>query len=172
MKKLGALVFVLICGVGAAGRLLAGSEVPFPADWRSWNAVSTPLTAIGALPGCDADVSALPPIYQETVETYCAVRPQGPGAVAVLVRPDSVAAYKLRNGGMGDGANMILHLKELQLLFISGHKAGAVSYGVFKEDGSDVTDANPDAPLGVNTCRVCHSGYEAFCVQGQCGTHK
>ncbi len=71
---------------------------------------------------------------------------------------------------MADGPNMILHLKDLQLLFVTGNKAGAAAYGVFKEDGTDVTDANADGILGVNTCRVCHTGYEAFCAHGQCGT--
>lgn len=52
----------------------AASEVQFPASWQKWNSVSTTLTKIGALPGCDANVSTLPPIYQETVATYCSMR--------------------------------------------------------------------------------------------------
>lgn len=148
----------------------AGSETPFPSDWKSWTSASTPLTAIGALPGCDADVSSLPPIYQETVETYCAVRPEGPGAVAVLVKPDVVSAFTARSGNYPDGTNLILHLKELQLLFVTGYSGGNAQYGVFKEDGTDVTDANTDGILGVNTCRVCHTGYAAFCVNGQCAS--
>lgn len=153
----------------AAFAARAGSEVPFPADWKGWTAVDTPLTGIGALPGCEADVSALPPIYQETVETYCAVRPEGPGAVAVLVEPGSVEKYRTRSGGFADGSRMVLHLKDLGLLFVTGYNGGTAGYGVFKEDGTDVTDANPDGILGPNTCRVCHSGYSAFCVDGQCG---
>ncbi len=54
----------------------AAGETPFPTDWKSWTHVDTALTSIGALPGCEADVSALPAIYQKTVEDYCAVRPQ------------------------------------------------------------------------------------------------
>ncbi len=163
-RLLGAVAMFLM--VSAAQ---AGSEVPFPEGWNGWQPVATPLAGIGALPGCEADVSALPPIYQETVETYCAVRPEGPGAVAILVEPGSVDKYKARSGGFGDGSRMVLHLKDLGLLFVTGYKDGAPAYGVFKEDGTDVTDANPDGILGVNTCRVCHSGYSAFCVDGQCG---
>ena len=147
----------------------AGSETPFPSDWQTWKSVNTPLTGVGTLPGCDADVSGLPPIYQETVEIYCGVREGGPGAVDVLVKPSAVASYEARNGQFSDGANMILHLKDLQILFVTGHAGGKAKYGVFKEDGSDVTDANGDGALGTNTCRVCHSGYQAFCKSGQCG---
>ena len=147
----------------------AAAELGYPEDWQAWTSMSTALTEIGALPGCDADVSSLPGIYQATVEAYCAVRPQGPGAVAVLVRPSSVANYKTRNGRLGEGANMILHLKELGILMVTGHKNGQAMYGVFKEDGTDVTDANPEAILGAQFCRACHTGYKAFCVNGQCG---
>jgi hypothetical protein len=149
----------------------AGSETPYPADWKSWQSVNTPLTGIGALPGCDADVSALPPIYQETVEIYCAVRPQGPGAVDVLVKPAIIESYSARTGSFADGSNMILHLKELGLLFVTGHKAGAAVYGVFKEDGTDVTDPGGGI-LSTGVCRECHSGYQAFCTAGQCGAAK
>ncbi len=167
MKNIGkAFLSGLILWTGMA---LAGSETPFPGDWQSWNKASTPLASIGALPGCDADVSALPPIYQETVEIYCAVRPEGPGAVDILVKPAVADAYKGRKGGFPDGTNMILHLKDLQLLFVTGHTGGAAQYGVYKEDGTDVTDADASSILGVNTCRVCHTGYAAFCVEGQCG---
>ena len=148
----------------------AASETAFPGDWKNWSSVSTPLTQIGALPGCEADVSALPPIYQETVEIYCGVRPEGPGAVDVLIDPKIADLYASRNGTFPDGTSMILYLKDMQLLFVTGHKQGEAVYGVFKEDGTDVTDANPDGALGVNTCRTCHSGYEAFCVAGQCGS--
>ncbi len=137
---------------------LGGGETPYPADWSSWNSVSTPLTGIGALPGCDADVSSLPPIYQETVEIYCAVRPQGPGAVAVLVKPTLAETYVKRNGNYPDGSNLILHLKELKLLFVTGHKGGTPMYSVFKEDGTDVTDAAAASPLSAGVCRECHSG--------------
>lgn len=148
----------------------AAGETPFPADWKSWTSVTTTLTTIGALPGCDADVSSFPPIYQETVETYCPVRPEGPGAVAVLVKPDALASYKVRDGKLVEGSNMILHLKDLQLLFVTGHKNGAPAYAVFKEDGTDATGA--DGILSANTCRVCHTGYGAFCNNGQCGAAK
>lgn len=162
-------LLLLVLSLSTATVAVAGSETPFPSDWQSWTAATTTLTKIGALPGCDADVSALPPIYQETVETYCAVRPEGPGAVAVLVRPEAMDRYRARDGKMPDGTNMILHLKELQLLFVSGHKGGNAMYGVFKEDGTDVTDASGGSALAAKVCRECHTGYSAFCVNGQCG---
>ncbi len=148
----------------------AASEVSFPADWKKWTSLSTTLTGIGALPGCDADVSKLPPIYQETVATYCGVRQGGPGKVAVLVSPSASDIYKARNGKFKDGSNIILHLKDMKVLFVTGHNGGKAVYGVFTEEGKDIT-AN-DGPLSVKTCINCHTGYQAFCVSGQCGTIK
>ncbi|SRR3989338_4897232 len=148
----------------------AASDASFPSDWQKWTSVSTTLTGIGALPDCNADVSKLPPIYQETVATYCGVRQGGPGKVAVLVNPAVMDAYKSRNGKFKDGSNMILHLKDMKVLFVTAHKGGSVAYGVFTEDGKDIT-AN-DGPLSAGTCKTCHTGYSAFCINGQCGKIK
>lgn len=152
------------------GSVEAGSEAAFPKDWKNWVSVSTPLTGIGALPGCDADVSTLPLIYQETVATYCAVRQGGPGKVDVLVDPSAQEAYKKRNGKFKDGTMMILHLIDMKILMVSGKKSGEATYGVFTEDGKDITA--PTGPLSVESCRTCHSGYSAFCIAGQCGKAK
>ncbi|MCF6280956.1 MAG: hypothetical protein L3J28_01910 [Candidatus Polarisedimenticolaceae bacterium] len=170
MRNITKIISACLLSLSVSQIAYAAGETPFPADWKSWTSVTTTLTTIGALPGCDADVSSFPPIYQETVETYCAVRPQGPGAVAVLVKPDAMASYTKRDGKLVEGSNMILHLKELQLLFVTGLNNGAPAYAVFKEDGTDATGA--DGILSANTCRVCHTGYGAFCVNGQCGTLK
>ncbi len=148
----------------------AGSATPFPADWKSWTSMNTTLTGIGALPDCAADVSKLPPIYQKTVETYCSVKPGGPGKVAVLVKPGTEANYAARNAKFADGSNMILHLKDMKVLFVTGHKGGKDVYGVFTEDGKDITAAS--GPLAAETCTTCHAGYQAFCKGGQCGTKK
>lgn len=142
-----------------------------PPDWASWPAVKTPLMeAGGALPACDANVSSLPPIYQETVKTYCGVKPGGPGKVAILVRPDAAKAYSARDGKFPDGANLILHLKDIKAIFLTTHSGGKPSYSVHTEDGKDVTAAS--GPLAASTCVTCHTGYQAFCVGGQCGAKK
>lgn len=146
---------------------LAEGDALFPADWKTWVSVATPLSTIGALPGCDADVSSLPPIYQETVETYCGVRPEGPGAVAVLVEPSILENYKAKDGKMSDGASMILHLKDMQILFVTGYKSGQTVYSAFKEDGTDITSSDPASPLSTQTCTTCHTAYETFCLNGQ-----
>jgi len=170
MKKFTNILGLFVLSFSIIPSVQAAGETPFPTNWKSWTSVTTTLTTIGALPGCDADVSGFPPIYQETVETYCAVRPEGPGAVAVLVKPEVMTDYKARSGRLADGSNMILHLKDLKLLFVTGYQGGKPVYAVFKEDGTDATGA--DGILSANTCRVCHSGYEAFCTNGQCGTLK
>lgn len=167
---MGKFKFVIVAmGMFLVGGMAnAASDTPFPTDWKKWDSVSTVLTKIGALPGCDANVSTLPPIYQETVSTYCGVRQGGPGKVAVLVKPAAKKDYATRVGKYKDGSNMILHLKDMKVLFVTGHKGGKVKYGVFTEDGKDITAAS--GALSKETCMACHTGYTAFCINGQCGT--
>jgi len=150
-----------------ASQAQAQSKTSFPKGWQKWTTVSTPLTSIGAIPGCDADVTKLPAIYRETVATYCGVKPGGPGKVAVLVNPKANKDYRARNGKYPDGSNMILHLIDLKVLFVSGHKGGKPVYGVYLEDGKDI--AAKEGPLALSTCVTCHTGYKSFCVNGQCG---
>jgi hypothetical protein len=164
MQKLLQLL-VLFC---AAASVQAAT---LPADWAKWTQVNTPLMeAGGALPGCDANVSSLPTIYQETVKVYCGVKPGGPGKVAILVRPDVMKSYAARDGKMPDGANMILHLKDMKAIFLTTYAGGKPSYSVHTEDGKDATAAN--GPLASSTCVTCHTGYQAFCKNGQCGAKK
>jgi hypothetical protein len=167
MKKALLSVSVLILSMATGAQ---AAEVRFPADWSKWTSMSTPLTKIGALPDCKADVSKLPPIYQKTVETYCGVRAGGPGKVAVLVNPAAVKSYEMRDGRMPNGANLVLHLKDMKVLFVTAHQSGKPSYAVFTEDGKNVTAKT--GPLSAETCTACHSGYAAFCKAGQCGVKK
>ena len=148
--------------------LYAGSEAPFPADFKTYTHASTPLTHIGALPDCNANVSSLPKIYQETVATYCAVKPGGPGKVDVLVKPSAMDAYKKRDGKFKDGDTLILWLKDIKAIFVTTYKGGKPLYGAYTEDGKDIAGA-PGSGLNPNDCRTCHTGYAAFCVNGQCG---
>jgi hypothetical protein len=164
------LILITLSLLALATTAFAGSATPFPADWKSWTSMNTTLTGIGALPDCSADVSKLPPIYQKTVETYCSVKPGGPGKVSVLVKPSVGGDYASRSGKFADGSNMILHLKDMKVLFVTGHKGGKDVYGVFTEDGKDITAAS--GGLAAETCATCHSGYQAFCKGGQCGTKK
>ena len=151
--------------------LFAGSESSYPADWKSYESVKTPLTMIGALPDCNADVSSLPAIYQETVATYCAVKPGGPGAVAVLVNKKAKSSFAKRNGKFPDGAVMILHLKDLKVLFVTTYKGNKPLYSIYTEDGQDAAN-KPGSGLNPNDCRTCHTGYGAFCLNGQCASLK
>ncbi len=166
LSSLLAVVFTLFFS-SIAG---ASSETEFPADWKNWTSVETTLTKVGALPGCDADVSGFPPISQETIATYCNVKQGGPGKVAILVNPAVMVNYKARNGHFINGPNMILHLVDMKLLFVTGHSGGNVSYGIFTEDGNDLGASS--GPLDLAKCRACHTGYQAFCLNGQCGTTK
>jgi hypothetical protein len=136
-----------------------------PDDWRDWAAVDTPLAKIGALPGCDADVSSLPDIYQRTVALYCDVRPEGPGKVSVLVSESALAAYKARKGEFPEGAQTALHLSDLELLMVTTYEDGAPVYQVFKENGEEITA--DEGPLSADACAGCHA--DASCINGQCG---
>ena len=161
----------LLLLVAFAALSFGASEAAFPADWKSFNKVTTPLSTIGALPDCNADVSSLPPIYQETVATYCAVKPGGPGAVEILVNSSAKEAYAKRNGTYPDGAAMILHLKDLKILFVTTYKGNKPLYSIYTEDGQDAAGADGSG-LSPNDCRTCHTGYSAFCLNGQCATQK
>jgi hypothetical protein len=152
------------------GIFAVSANADAPIDWQKWTSINTTLTGIGTLPDCTAEVSKLPPIYQETVKTYCGVRPGGPGKVAVLVRPEAMKAYTARDGKFPDGANMILHLKDMKALFVTSYKGGKPSYSVWTEDGKEATGST--GPLAAATCNTCHTGYQAFCKDGQCGTKK
>ena len=165
MKKLKLLLGSLVL----VSSMYAGSEASFPSNWKNFKSMVTPLTQIGALPGCDADVSSLPPIYRETVATYCAIKPGGPGKVAVLTNDPK--AFKIRNGHYKDGTYSVLHLKDLKVLFVTEWKNNKPLYGVYTENGQDVA-SKPGSGLNPQDCRVCHTGYEAFCVNGQCATAK
>jgi len=151
--------------------LFAGSESSYPSDWKNYESVKTPLVTIGALPDCNADVSSLPAIYQETVATYCAVKPGGPGAVEVLVNKVGKSAFTKRDGHYPDGATFILHLKDLKVLFVTTYKGNKPFYSIYTEDGQDAAN-KPGSGLNPRDCRTCHTGYGAFCVNGQCATQK
>ena len=155
--------------VSIASLLFGASESSFPADWKSYENVTTPLSVIGALPDCNADVSSLPSIYQETVATYCAVKPGGPGAVAILVNATGKDAFAKRNGTYPDGSVFILHLKDLKVLFITTYKGNKPLYSIYTEDGQDAANV-PGSGLSPKDCRTCHTGYGAFCLNGQCAT--
>lgn len=152
-----------------AAMLFASSEAAFPSAWKSYKAVSTTLTKIGALPGCNADVKSLPKIYQETVATYCAVKHGGPGKVAVLVKPETMASYGKRDGKFADGDTTILHLVDMKLLFVTEYKGGKPLYGIYTEGGKDASAAKSGSGLTPQECRTCHTGYKAYCSNGQCG---
>ena len=157
--------------VAMATMLFGASESSFPSDWKSFESVNTTLTSIGALPGCDADVHTLPTIYQETVSTYCAVKAGGPGAVAILVNATAKDAFKKRDGKFPDGSVLILHLKDLKVLFVTTYKGNKPLYSIYTEDGTDAAN-KPGTGLNPNDCRTCHTGYGAFCINGQCGSLK
>ena len=168
MKKTVVLASVMALAISS----FAASEASFPAKWKEFVSVKTPLMeAGGALPGCDADVSSLPKVYQETVSTYCAVKDGGPGKVEVLVSPTALDTYKKRDGKFKDGDELILHLKDLKVLFVTSYKGGKPVYSVYDESGKDVAG---DAGSGLNPadCRTCHTGYDAFGANGQMGAFK
>jgi hypothetical protein len=149
----------------------AGSESSFPSDWKSYKDVTTTLSTIGALPDCNADVSSLPKIYQETVATYCTIKPGGPGAVEILVNSKAETSFAKRDGKFPDGATMILHLKDLKVLFVTTYKANKPLYSIYTEAGQDAAGA-VGSGLNPIDCKTCHTGYSAFCINGQCATEK
>ena len=149
--------------------LFASNETSYPSTWKDFEKVRTPLSIMGVIPECSKDVSSLPPIYQETVATYCGVKPGGPGAVEILINAKAKESFATRNGTHPDDAVMILHLIELKLLFVTTYKNNKPFYSIYTEDGHDAS-ASTGSGLNPNDCRSCHTGYGAFCVNGQCAS--
>ncbi|MDH4215958.1 MAG: hypothetical protein OEV26_00740 [Gallionella sp.] len=168
MKKLLLLLASVVTIVFSSASVYA-EDVPFPADWAKWNKMKTKLSALNALPSCDGEnaaVSQFPQIYQKVVETYCGLKANGPGRVDILVNPAAQKNYDARDGKMPEGVNMVLRFDAVKLLLVTAHKGGKPMYAVFTEAGERVVTKGP---LSVDTCENCHTGYQAFCVNGQCG---
>ncbi len=160
MRSLHCLLICLIALPAFAAEL--------PTDWRSWPVVDTPLTQQGGLPDCNAVTDMEPAIYREIATTYCSAQPGGPGKVRVLVRPSAMGAYQARQGNFPEGDNMILHLQDMKLLFVTRHTGQQPLYYVYTEDGKDVTGSRPN--LNAEVCSSCHNGFNSYCRQGQCGS--
>lgn len=165
MRKI--LTLLAAISLTATTMFAAVSDASFPSNWKSFEKVVTPLSTIGALPGCNADVSSLPAIYQETVSMYCAVKPGGPGAVEILVSDKK--AFKARTGKYKDDTFFILHLKELKVLFVTQWKDNKPLYGIYTHSGQDAANVLGSG-LNPQDCKQCHTGYQAFCINGQCAT--
>ena len=157
-------IFLLIINLTT---LYGISEVPYPKNWKDFAKVTTPLSKIGRIPSCNEDVSSLPDIYQEIVSIYCAVKPEGPGEVEILV--SDINSFKNRMDKHKNGTTFILHLKDLKLLFVTTWKNNKPLYGIYIEGGQDASNVLGSG-LNPTDCRICHTGYGVYCTNGQCGT--
>jgi hypothetical protein len=163
MKK--TLLNIGLSAVAAATFINAANEGAFPSDWNSFQKIGTTLTKVGgSLPGCDADVSGLPPIYQETISTYCAIKDGGPGKVSTL----SKLPRNFEKGIHTAEDVNILHLEDLKVLFVTTYVNGDPEYSTWGEDGTDMSELGAPG-LAPNDCRMCHTGYEAYSNHGQVG---
>ena len=166
MKK---YLLILASILGFAAASAHAGEVPFPADWKNWKKhEDTRLSAKPQLPGCEMDVALFPPIYQKVIETYCNLKGgSSPGKVEILVDPAVEASYLARDGKMPDGSHLALHFRDIKLLLVTGWNGGKPGYATYTDDGKEVT--NP-ATLQPETCRSCHTGFQSYCKNGQCGS--
>lgn len=168
MKKILLLLSAVIISFSSLS--VYADEVQFPADWAKWTKQKTKLSALNSLPSCDGEnvaVSQFPQVYQKVVELYCGLKANGPGRVDILVKPEVQKNYDARDGKFPDGANMILRFDAVKLLLVTAHQGGKPVYAVFTEAGEKVVTTGP---LAVETCQNCHTGFQAFCKNGQCGS--
>jgi len=141
------------------------AEEPF----SDWHRINTTLSKIGIVPGCEASVDSLPPIYQEMVLTYCNVKIGGPGKVEILINPLVIDAYKARKGDFPDGDNFSLHFVELNIHFVTYYKNGKPYYKVLNKNGLNITSKDSTSIFSNKTCVSCHTGFTSYCKNGQCG---
>lgn len=158
-------IFSMACATAQA------DDAQFPQGWEKWNKQKTKLSGLNSLPSCDGEnaaVSQFPQIYQKVVEVYCGLRANGPGHVDILVNPAVQKNYDARDGKMPDGVNMVLRFDGAKLLLVTEHKGGKPYYATYTEDGKRINDG----PLSSETCQSCHTGYQSFCKNGQCGSRQ
>lgn len=138
-------------------------EAAYPPDWRSW-----PVVKEGRIPAQDESLADLPPIVRQTFRTYSWVNDGRGSPYAIRMHPD-------KKGGKdyGSGPTAVFQIKELGVIFVTGHLRGVVSvYGVYTADGKDLSGSHPS--LKTKVCRSCHasrgphSSGKFGCVKGIC----
>jgi len=180
MRKLRLFGLVMAGLVTAA---VASSDAAYPADWKTYKSVETPLIKGGAvLPGCkDKDaIKALPKEYNKFVKQYCKVTKDGLGEVEVLVKPSALETYKTASQQYEKDDFLILHIKEHKLLFVTGFETKPKPifgeheikqqpvYGVYDEEGVDKSGA-PGSGIHPTDCKKCHDSYGELNANGQIG---
>ncbi|MDQ1339725.1 MAG: hypothetical protein QG567_878 [Campylobacterota bacterium] len=176
MRKINFLSLAL---VSLASFALASSQAPFPTDWKKFTPVQTPLMKEGGkIPKCGEEVKNLPEHYKGLMSTYCAVTPDGLGSVQALVSPSAVATYEAFSGKYEGNESMVMHLKDLKILFVMTYESlpkrrygkpkfqSKPLYGVYDEDGKDVAGALGSG-IHPNDCISCHSSSDG--INGQMG---
>jgi hypothetical protein len=157
---------IAACLVAALSTLtssaFAGSDAPFPKNWRSW-----PVTHSGTIPGSATEIAPdLPPIVKETFKTYNWVVDGKGSAYNVRLSPEAKGPAAARNGKFPDGDTAVLELTDAKVLLVTNHLLGEPQYGVYSYDGQDLSGAHPS--LAGKVCNTCHSGYREACVAGVC----
>ncbi len=138
--------------------MFAESDASFPEGWQSWQILKS-----GAIPpNSQAIPENLPPIVAETFKTYNWVN-NGTGLqYEVLFQPNKKNQYPEYT----DGGTAVLHLIDIEALFVTEHFLGEPIYGVYNYDGEDISNAHPS--LDTQRCIACHTGYGESCVNGIC----
>jgi len=170
-----------LTGLIAAGLVsfaAASSEASYPFDWKKYTQVKTPLVKEkGAIGGCEEDIKSLPEHYKELFSTYCGVTPEGLGKIEVLVKPSTLPVYEAFTGDFDSNDSMVMHLKDLKLLFVTEYEKlpkrrfgkrkfnSKPLYGIYDEEGNEMAGA-PGSGINPGDCRKCHSSSG---INGQMG---
>ncbi|MBI5874469.1 MAG: hypothetical protein HZB81_01235 [Deltaproteobacteria bacterium] len=163
MKKifLSALAAVMILAVmtGSSfaaekkGAKAAASAEKAPANyWDKW----TKTISLDIFPDCGINVLGAggDDVLQQTVDTYCAVKP---GGYIGYVNPKVMDIYKKKGNKYPDGKLAVLVFKKIGAAFTTDIVNGQPVYDVVAiADGKSIASKEAKHPLNPATCATCH----------------
>jgi len=149
----------------AALAFVLSSSPSLAADpyWAKW----TQTIKLDMFPTCGVNVLGAggDDVLQETVDTYCGVKP---GGYQGYVNPKVMDIYKKKGKKYPDGKLAVLEFKQIGVAFTTDIVNGKPVYGVVKiADGTSAASNEKNHPLNPEVCATCHHNSQ----DGVCRKH-
>lgn len=137
----------------AKAKAAAPAAAAGPANyWDGW----TKTISLDMFPDCGVNVLGAggDDILQQTVDTYCAVKP---GGYIGYVNPKVMDIYKKKGNKYPDGKLSVLVFKKIGATFTTDIVNGQPVYDVVAiADGKSIASKDKGHPLNPETCATCH----------------